>query len=664
LNTAIKKVRQALGDSAGAPRYIETLPRKGYRFIAAAIAVPEVSSGRLAGEVADADGRKPWPSWMPRMAMAVALAVFSGAAGLFILTRRVPTQAEAPWARPFTALPGTETDPAFSPDGKSVAFSWTADSNEPFHIYIKQIDTEKPVQLTAASHNDFSPAWSPDGRLIAFCRYAHGQASEVIVVPAAGGLETAVASVTVALGSDLRPFLAWTPDGSALVLTDADEIVPVGAAVPDPPSARKAGASLFLVTLDGRRHTRLTSPPPGHRDGSPAFSPDGRTLAFARLGRERGIYTVPLSPDFLPRGEPRAVTRGEDLDAAPVWTPDGREIIFATGLNRGTPPPSGLWRVPASGTGEPTRLEFAGHDASYPTISRSGKLVFAQGVRDVNVWRIELSGPGDPAHTPPRCVVCSTRSDSIPRFSPDGKRIAFISNRTGSPEVWTAGGDGGDELRLTNMRATVTGSPAWSTNNSHILFDSNPGGRFRIYSVPASGGTVSALTNDSSNNACATYSHDGRWIYFTSDRTGTFQIWKMPAGGGSAVQITRKGGRVATEAEDGRFLYYATSATDRMQESIWRVPVDGGDETLVIASAAPFNHAVVPQGIYFLRSGEGQPPHAVEFFRFADRNTSIVPGTERTTRGTGVSASPDGRALLFTREDQAGADLMIVDHFR
>src|ERR1017187_1165552 len=153
LNTAIKKLRQALGDSADNPRFIETLPRKGYRFIG------PVTSEQPVAPVA----RRPSPRWL-LAALGVAAAVM---AVWLLPTRPAPT---LPSPVPLATYPGVKTEPSFSPDGRYVAFTWNGENEDNFDIYVKQTGVEKPLRLTADPARDFGPAWSPDGRLIAFGR--------------------------------------------------------------------------------------------------------------------------------------------------------------------------------------------------------------------------------------------------------------------------------------------------------------------------------------------------------------------------------------------------------------------------------------------------------------------------------------------------------------
>lgn len=659
LNTAVRKLREALNDSPGNPRFIETIPRKGYRFIA------PVSVIRFHAELAEPK-RGPPPVSGNRLLIA-AIVFFMLWAGTVLLWQPAPVPALL-WPRMLTSFPGTEMEPAFNPEGDSIAFSWKADAASPFHVYVKRLDEDEPVQLTAAPADDISPSWSPDGRLIAFCRYRSGVASQVFVIPASGGVEIPVATIGVVLGSQPRPLLAWTPDSRFLAVSDRH-----GAGdgtANQPPDVREGHetASLYLVPLDGGARKRLTFPPPGSPgDGAPAFSPDGRLLAFVRSATSgiAVLHVVAVSNEYVPIGEPRPVTSGLDYAASPAWVPGGREVVFATGMNLGAPTSnsSRLWRIAVQGRPQHTVLPIAAGSAMLPAISRRGRLVFTQATLDTNIWRVELTDGHSPLEKSLRCLICSTRVDAAPRISPDGNQIAFISDRSGTQEVWIASADGSNQIQLTSMRAAVTASPCWSPGGGSLVFDSNKGGRFQIYSISVAGGEPRALTSDPWDSAAASYSKDGQWIYFTSNRTGESQIWKMSAGGGTAVQITRNGGRMALESADGKYLYYTAILAHGQQNAVWQVPVGGGEESMVVADVAPFHFAVAGDGIFFSRTSTVQNGSSIGFFSVADRSATMWPPFDRSAT-QGISVSPDGRWLLYGKVDHAGADLMLVEGFR
>ena len=153
------------------------------------------------------------------------------------------------------------------------------------------------------------------------------------------------------------------------------------------------------------------------------------------------------------------------------------------------------------------------------------------------------------------------------------------------------------------------------------------------------------------------WSRDGKWIYFSSKG----EVWKRPASGGNAIQITRNGGGEAHESRDGRFLYYLKD--DREFTSLWKVPVGGGEETLVLESVCCSNFAVVDQGIYFIPEASPGDNSSLKFLSFATgRVTTLAQLSGRAAYG--FSVSPDGRWLLYSQYEQKGADLMLVENFR
>src|SRR5205823_4152479 len=166
---------------------------------------------------------------------------------------------------PLTSYPGSERSPSFSPDGNQVAFGWNGENQDNFDIYVRLVDGGTPLRLTTDAAADVSPAWSPDGRHIAFLRRSHIGAAIMLISPL-GGPERKLTDLSWA---DWNHDLAWTPDSQFLAFTDR--------------SSNREPFSIVLISLASAEKRRLTSPPQGSLgDHSFAFSPDGRTLAFAR----------------------------------------------------------------------------------------------------------------------------------------------------------------------------------------------------------------------------------------------------------------------------------------------------------------------------------------------------------------------------------------------
>ena len=185
---------------------------------------------------------------------------------------------------------------------------------------------------------------------------------------------------------------------------------------------------------------------------------------------------------------------------------------------------------------------------------------------------------------PPSKPLISWSSGELEQsISPDGSRIAFASDSSGSVEIWVCNADGTKPMKLTDMKGGSAGCPNWSPDGKNIAFDSTKSGNNDIYVVGAEGGLVRRITSDPTEEGVPHWSRDGRWIYFGSNRSGNWMIWKVPIEGGNATQITKEGGLSAMESADGEFVYYS-DYYGRQKRGIWRVPASGGQETLVLDS--------------------------------------------------------------------------------
>jgi serine/threonine protein kinase len=556
---------------------------------------------------------------------------------------------------PLTSYPGVEQYSSFSPDGNQVAFSWDGEKQDNVDIYVKLIDSPAQLRLTTDPALDSSPAWSPDGRSIAFIRELSGEKAAVILVPAIGGAERRLAEITIGLMEG--PYLAWHPDGQWLAVTDRSS--------PSEPE------SLFLLSTETGERRRLTLPPQNsYGDTNPAFSPDGRTLAFSRiLGFGTGVdLDILRIENFAPKGEPTRLVgalQGVDTGASPVWTPDGREIIYSDG---------GLWRVKAKAPGHPNpeRLWALGEGYN-PAVSKPGsdgtfRLAFTRSYFTSSTWRLPLAGPPSALGGRPRSpirFIASTYNDYHAQYSPDGKRLAFESTRSGENTVWVSNADGSEAVPLVSSRGAHAGSPSWSPDGQRIAFDWNLGGHWDVYLINLSGGSSVRLTTDPAGSDTPTWSRDGKWVYFGSRHSGRYEVWKVPVDQrgptGTPVQVTRKGGYAAVESPDGRFLYYAKD--EKCLTSLWKTSVSGGEENQVLESMYWLNFSVVDHGIYFTSARTQEMKFSIRFFTFTtglEKTVATIPKWP----ALGLTVSPDERFLVYSEREQQGSDLMLVNNFR
>jgi eukaryotic-like serine/threonine-protein kinase len=316
-----------------------------------------------------------------------------------------------------------------------------------------------------------------------------------------------------------------------------------------------------------------------------------------------------------------------------------------------------------------------GEDGLMPVVSRPqpgrpARLVYVRSFQDSNVLRVETSAPGATASSPPVVSISSTREESHLQLSPDGRRVAFASNRSGEWEIWLADPDGANAVQLTSMGA-VSGSPRWSPDGQLIAFQSNFEGQWEVFVIPAAGGKPRNLTSRPTREGFPSFSRDGQSIYFFSNRSGKVQIWKIPVSGGNAVQVTTNGGLAAFESPDGAHLYY-TQTLDT-PSALWQMPASGGVPVKVLDGVVLVDFVVLERGIYYIDrpSGEGRilfidrPPGEtrLQYFDFVTGGSTTVAHNLGNV-AVGLTASPDGRTILFSRVDSSIDDLMLVENFR
>ena len=590
LNAAIRRLREALGDSADSPAYIETLPRRGYRFIGpvegapAFVAVPHYS---VPMESPPTERRVEPPSRRfvdiggPTVGHLVFIVLIVLTVGIaFYLMRRgsdrlTPGDSGAQRSIPVTSLPGSEVDPSLSPNGHYVAFAWDGESEDNFDIYVKQLDVgARPERITTDAAEDRAPAWSPDGKQIAFVR-RNGNNTVAMLVVFPGGPERALTRITGLLSR-----LSWTPDGKSLVFVGRDG-----------PSASPAVFSYTLETGERRQLTQsagIPATPTGQLAAAPVISPDTKYVAY--IGKRWNILVQPMDDALRPVGEPKPLIEGARVLSL-TWAHDGGSIIYSYW---GGEVPGGLWRVPTAG-GQPLPVLPVVRASSPSVASNGGLLVYQNSTTDNNIWRM----PGPLQHhevrsaTAPEQFIASNPIDQSPQISPDGQRVVFVSTRSGYYELWLADTDKPATPRqLTKFEGAFVGSPRWNAKGDLVAFDSSRSGESNRSSTRSGSGNIWVvgvdvtgplqITNDSWDNYRPSWSRDGRWIYYSSNRSTDLQIWKVSAAGsGKPLQVTTTAGaREAFESPDGKHLYYAKESTP----GIWRVPVDGGDEVPAIGS--------------------------------------------------------------------------------
>lgn len=580
LTRSVKEVRHAIGDNADSPRYIETVPRRGYRFIAPVsvqeVAKPVSTPNRELLEahrdeiqrpetVSDVviDQKQDQPLSQPRKArvrfvvlIVLALAALSVA---ILIVFKSGNQRNAVTDKPtvlrnaqITTWTGLDIFPSLSPDGNTVAYS--SDHNGKFEVYTRALlPGARENQLTTDGQQNFQPSWSPDGKWIVYHSQGRGG---IWTVPAGGG----VARQLVAFGS--RP--AWSRDGLWIAF-QSDGLSDISAT-----SAAGPSSIIWIVSARGgdpRPVTQPGNPVGGH--GSPSWSPDGKQIAFVanRIAENSGIWTV--SPTG---GDVKRVTLDGHDYFDPVYSPDGRNLFVIS---------SGVWQIPLSAAGEPSGSP---EQVANPAMAQVRNLSFsANGKRVVtsvlrqrgNLWSVPLSrSSGERAGEAAPFFEDTSQRKTTPMFSTDGSRVAyavFIAGAAGS--LWTVGANGEDRRQLITEHSSIVG---WLPEGNQLAAITHRANGEFLTTTAADTGLMKTIAQVKLQYPFCRLSPDGKWIAFNAYEGGNVNLWLYSVENGTVKQLTFDKELLGFPAwsPDGKWI--AAEMKRKDDSYVVLVPLDGG----------------------------------------------------------------------------------------
>jgi Tol biopolymer transport system component len=586
----------------------------------------------------------------PRVSKRTILWTAAGAGVLAsLLTWASLPRTEAPAqfrSTPFTTLPGEEYYAAISPDHKTVAFFWQHPDKDKVGIYRRPLDS-KSEDVTALRVNpnevNSSPAWSPDGRWIAYVRSSEAGAWLRVMAPD-GTADRAVHRL-----GEPRTYLphvlnlSWGPDSRWLMARTQ-------------PSERV----IKRISLEGEAAVVARA------EGSiysPSVAPDGRSMIFQRrqgVSREGAseVMLQKLDGEGFPNGEPTVIYHTWAGTRGLAWSPGGKDIVMCAQL-----PGAGwrLFRVAIDGSSEKRAVQqMSDKDCTTVTISApspSGSAVLLHGTssneRFTKLWQTSLDRLGEATEFAP-----STRASLYPRFSPDGLWLAFVSERSGQPEVWRADADGSHVVRLTT-EANAFSPAEWSPEGKRLIFASGASTSRRLAIVPAEGGPITTIPLGGQQADKARWSQQPDTVYYSSST----QMWQARING-SGRRLLYDGATnfLAAESLDGRYIHFSTTP----DYDLLRVPTAGGTVERIGEAFADGQSSATPRSLYFLRVSDRalcRIPRAGG----ATECLGVIPALSKSgiLRLTlfGFTVSPDEKRIVWAAQDPQ-IDLEMIREFR
>lgn len=685
LSHNIHGLRKALGDDSSEPRYIETIPKRGYRFVAPVRVSQAKISQADTGQIGFSD--------IEGDAVVIEKHTYARVISDEFEGTDLPAdfdEAEIPAehaARAQALTSGIVTDQRKKRRIQAgvVAGALVASAIAAF-VYMKRAPVVAPpvsrakstlVRLTNNNAMDCEPVWSPDGSRMAFWSNRDG-GKEIYVMDADG---SNVKRLTNNLVDDVNP--SWSPDGNRILFE----------------SERDGNRELYLMDADGNNQIRLTRD--NAVDSTAAWSPDGNLIAFAS-NRDTGYPYNPYNMDIYVMNADgsnlRRIVDDPEYDVGPQWSPDGSKILFMTGRNGnfdvyitnadgteqknltadydgsdGAP----VWSIDGHNIAFSRKIEGKDHlfvmDSDGANLKRvthnsanngsagwspdGSKLIF-QTDQDGNweIYTISVDGELDQ-------LTDDAADDIAPDWSPDGNRIVFSSNRNGKQHIYVMNADGSSPAQITNSPAEDT-EPAWAPDGKRIAFTSLRDGNQEIYVMNADGSNPRRLTDDPGVDSTPKWSVDGR-ILFTSNRGGQADIYVMDDGGRNVTRLTTIGATRAAWAPDGKKVTFVSPSPEIIGGAHWLqvFVIDADGSNLKMITRSPHSTFVPkwsPDGrsITFVIEYHGARANIFEMDADGGNLKRLTAGPKFDNR---PAYSPDGTKLAFESNRDGNYEIYVMN---
>ncbi len=630
LTQAISRLRKVLGDHPRSPEIIETIPKKGYRFI-----------GRIGRENQSGnalrESKKQWRDNYTRNLLLLPVALFFCLAIITANTFKVAkTPALSTGLVQFTSDQGRENYPAISPNNDFIVFSKQAPDERKMNLYVKSRHSDFIRRLTHSASDDLNATWSPDGKFIAYLRLIDGN-STIYILPFNHDDPENPGQKLLQTDFTNSSNLSWSPDGSHILFSDKV----------DPQN------NLQLFTLDistGKKTALLNTVEDSYDYINGVYSRDGKHIAYSkRRNLADVICTVTMAKDNPLEREVHHF-QGSINDIA--WY-DAQSLIFK-GYKENQ---ASLWNVALSDG----KLVWLGGEqiSSFAYLQDSNELVYANRYYNIDLHQVVL--PVE-ARTAPEVVFSSTKSEWAPDISPDQQSLIFLSNKTGHYQLWQADLASGQSKQLTFFRNAVAANARWSPDGERIVLEVLEEGNYNLYLLDTDGGKPTLLLNDWFDNENPSWSPDGENIYYQSNFSGQEEIWRINLHSGQTEQMTTGGAIYGEASPDGKYLYFTRAADET---GLWRLDLEkrGAAEKIYSLPCQPQANAwrLSDNGLFFKLAHEDR--FSIAHYNFSNGKIEILHSIEDFVVDATImfTISPDRRLLFYSNLVDIESDLVLAE---
>ncbi len=625
LSHAITELRRALGDDPRDSRVIETIPRVGYRLLV----TPEltVTTGPVAINALKSAPPVPALWGLGGLLVGAALTYLA-------MSRQGPVESPqalpAPLSQavPLTVAPGQERMPAVSADGRQIVYAAQSAPGQAYDLFIRRSGADQPIRFTATEEaSELVPTWSPDGEEVAFFRYSRDEC-ELVIKPLVGGFERRIGGCEPSAVT----YLDWSPDGRHLAITGPIDQSSIG------------GVALLDVNTGETRALPYAKARSEH-DLQPQFSPDGKSIMF-----RRGAY--PRSDLFMLASDGSQLTQLTDLGGQILgfdWLPDGKAAWFCSDYGGR----NALWQIELA----TRRVQLMEIGCPYMlSIARDARVMAYQHVTvDPSLIEVNLNAANDPV----RALFMSTRIEAEPSYDPEGRRVVFVSDRSGDNQLWIGDLESGEVFQLTRHQGMNLSDPSWTPDARRVYYVGRGGSGEAMYEADVSSGIVRRLTDNSEKVRAVSVSRDGSSVLYASNRSGDWQIWRLDLADESHTQLTVNGGTLPVDPLNDGWVYY----TKLSRFGLWRIPAGGGDEELVTHLLEFYNHdswVLNERGIYLTLIVDQSPSAIYRIPWSAEAAPELIsPINGGSDMISLKDVSHDGSRMLMVRWQNTQQDIMV-----